>query len=861
MTVETTIESGDYELIAKGREPRFYADGHQAGAAFYAADRADMPRVVRHETMVETIKGERLETPQVTQVAMTTPAPDKPALFEHVMLEAPPEFRAGYDEARQRLPAKAIDATDLLAAGPQQPQETVMDKDQDKARLQINGIEVGRIDFGKESTPSGVRAHFTALRAGREDEVIGAFVDVAKGDLEKILGQTVGGKLATFQGRVGTLSGMDLDVPASEAQRGVAPEKSAPEVATAKPQNTPTTQHRLEIEGQPVERLSYVKRQSEQGLRYEVTAYGSGDKVLAKHPALAKEELAAHVGETAAKHLQATRGRNGSLRGDALAMPANDVQPARPQATQDQHATKPQAAVEKAQPAPLQFNGQDIARMSFGKEITAEGQRYHVAAYGADGKLLDGQRGLTSTDLGLRYTEKAAEQIRQALLSAPRAELSQAELAAPLKQGLDDPRKLVESIREAGPVQPVVEMTVARESRAPDAAIIVRLWDEKAMVTQGRFAPEALRGVVGDDLYKQMTQPAVPVATMESYRGMTIGDSGDKTPQGLAGAASLKQWVNQELDAMLGRSPMREPRPEVATPTAKPEPVVNSIEELLAKAGVVPQEPHQLPPRLQKIIDGVARDQAERTAGSQAPHPDAGIKIGPYTLPEAPVDPAERRRQELLASLAERFTINAGEYRTRHEQSQVAFVDRDTAVTTARNEPEIARAMVDLAEAKGWKGLHLKGTEPFKAAAWMEASVRGLPSHGYEPTRADRERLAIKVRERDAALQTNRIEPLAQQKGAAREQAAPAQQRAAALDPQAAKAREQALGALEVYLKSQNVPKDRMEVLMKQGGETLDKLAAQGKVPEVRVFDAQAQRAHSIHIQPAQQVATPQRSR
>ncbi|WP_157266348.1 LPD7 domain-containing protein [Azohydromonas aeria] len=684
--MSTTIESGNYELMAKGREPRFYADGHQAGAAFYAADRADMPRVVRHELMVETIKGERLETPHVTQVAMTAPAPDKPGKFEHVMLEAPPEFKSGYEEARQRQPAKAIDTEDLLAAGPQQPKETIMD--QDKARLQINGIEVGRIDFGKESTPSGVRAHFTALRAGREDEVIAAFVDVAKADLEKILGPSVGAKLAQFQGRVGSLSGTDLDVPASEVRREVAPEKTA---TTAKTPDQPVPQRRLEIDGQPVERMSYVKRQTEQGLRYEVTAYGSGDKVLAKHPALAKEELAAHVGETAAKHLQATRGRNGSLRGDALGMGVPPVQ-----------------ATVQQQPTP-----------------------------------------------------------------------------------------------EAGP--------------------------KAATLAPQQQASQAPRPAIGGN-------------------AQTLKPADINYSLGTASASSVV-W-----------KAMTPETPAPAAQTSKPEPVVNSIEELLLKAGVVPQEPYKLPPRLQKIIDGVARDQAQRTAGTQAPHPDADIKIGSYAPPEVPVDPAERRRQELMASLAERFTINAGEYRSRHDQAQVAFVDRDTAVTTARNEPEVARAMVDLAEAKGWKGLHLKGTEPFKAAAWMEASVRGLPTQGYEPTRADRERLAIKMRERDAALQTNRIEPMAPQQGAAREQAAPARE-AATLDPQAAKAREQALGALEVYLKSQNVPKEQMQTLMKQGAETLDKLAAQGKVPEVRVFDAQAQRAHTVHIQQAQHVAAPQRSR
>lgn len=858
--------AGDFELTAKGREPRFYDRPRLAGEAFYAARREEYPRVVQHYVDGFEDRTGHYETPSTRTIAITTRSANDS--LEHIFLDESPEFRAGYETARGRLPDKVVpvedwtlphgqqqspaDSSQPMPAQPQkpleqpapaapqtaQPREQAMTAPRNSAqplregpamnmtRLQIDGVDVGRLAFEKHSTPHGVFVDLTAL--DRNEQPLAEFRGVDKVELTKLLGPTVGHEVAKFQGREGELHGAALDVPLAEIRPAQSqPQREAdvewkdgtPYLAQPKNQQEQAPPRRLELNGQPVERLSYVKRQTEQGMRYEVTAYGTGDRVLAKHPALAKEELAAHLGETAAKSLEATRGRNGSLRGEQLGLPASEPMP----------QAKATLAQEAAVPTP--------------------------------------------------YT---------------------------------DPVRLVTAIREAAKVEDhVPEIRVARESNAPDAALMVVVPRDRdiGVWLSGRFDPQALKPVLGERLHAAITGPETPVQSSQhsilSMRG--IGEHQVKRMEGAVArgkrdeaelkaveaghtkprmsraeyqqgieygrasapavepereaAAALREWV--ELEQLPIREMLARQRdavdPQMGSPDAAqaPGPTVNSIERLDPQTQGQ-EQPRTLPPRLQKIVDAAARDQATRTQPAQEHHPDADVTVGTWSPPEVPVDPSERRRQELLASLAERFTVNAGEYRSRHDQSQVAFVDRDSAVTTSRNEPEIARAMVDLAEAKGWRGLHLKGTEPFKAAAWMEASVRGLPTHGYEPTRADRERLAIKLRERDAAMQTNRIEPMTPQQVTQREPAAPT---AAERDPQAAKAREHALGALELYLKSQNVPKERMDVLMKQGGETLDRLAAQGKVPEVRVFDAQAQRAHTVHIQAPQQVNTPQRSR
>ncbi|WP_066334626.1 LPD7 domain-containing protein [Azohydromonas lata] len=836
---------GAFELTAQGREPRFYDDARLAGEAFYAARREEQPRVVQHRVSGFEDRTGRYENLSVLPVAIT--ALDKDGHWQHIFLDEAPEFRAGYEAARQRMPAKAVETDDwtqpapvpvpqqqavsalsFTAEPPRQPEvptlatqvatepkgQTVSDQqtpatpprvqvgqdpnhwvnenaqwhrdvadrrgltagieaqfaegktakqvikamgkeleflpiddrsnfivgvratlgipsqatsdgqqefkawkaEYDKrqalqsatptqpqkegpvmnlTRLQIDGVDVGRLAFEKHSTEHGVFVDLTAL--DRNNQPLAEFNGVDKNDLTKVLGPTVGHEVAKFNGRTGELAGQQLDVPAAEvaqAARGKSPQAVPHHAAQVPQKNAAQQEHsqatrtpepaskaqgaaevqaapvrRMEIDGKEVQRLSYIKMQTPEGLRFDVTAYGSGSTVLGRHPGLSKEELPQYLGETPARNIEIARGRNGSLRGEQLQLRGNE---ARPQQTL---------------PVNLQL-----------------------------------------------------------------------------------------------PPRPRPERTVAERPIAP------------ADTAQAR----------------QQQQPQ-PAQSHEAQRSTTS--------------------------------------PETPPLAARTEPIVNSIERSNAQGQGGSSQ------------TGKAGERStEQPAAPATPAHQPGAPENPFlAAPEAPVDPAERRRQELLASLAERFTINAGEYRYRHDQAHVAFVDRDTAVTTHRNEPEIARAMVDLAEAKGWKGLHLKGTEAFRAAAWMEASLRGLKSHGYEPTRADRERLAIRLQDQ----QINRVEPAQEQTAGRQQQAA-----AAAAPTQAQQRdevlvrREEALGVLEAYLKSQHKSPQEIAALLKQGGEMLDKMVAAGKpLPQARVYDINAQRAHTVHVQPQREVNSPARSR
>lgn len=71
-----------------------------------------------------------------------------------------------------------------------------------------------------------------------------------------------------------------------------------------------------------------------------------------------------------------------------------------------------------------------------------------------------------------------------------------------------------------------------------------------------------------------------------------------------------------------------------------------------------------------------------------------------------------------------------------------AFSDQGTKLATRGANPDVIRSLVDIAIARGWDSVTLKGTKEFRRSAWLEAVQRGLKNVGYEPDPLDLAELA-----------------------------------------------------------------------------------------------------------------------
>jgi hypothetical protein len=100
-----------------------------------------------------------------------------------------------------------------------------------------------------------------------------------------------------------------------------------------------------------------------------------------------------------------------------------------------------------------------------------------------------------------------------------------------------------------------------------------------------------------------------------------------------------------------------------------------------------------------------------------------------------------------------------------------AFSDRGNKLAMRGEHPEVVRSLVDIATARGWENITVKGTESFRRAVWMEASQSGLKVAGYQPTAVDladlSSRPAGNVLEKGEAKNCSDVSPKTVEKAAA----------------------------------------------------------------------------------------------
>ena len=186
------------------------------------------------------------------------------------------------------------------------------------------------------------------------------------------------------------------------------------------------------------------------------------------------------------------------------------------------------------------------------------------------------------------------------------------------------------------------------------------------------------------------------------------------------------------------------------------------------------------------------------------------------------------------------LTVGHTEYRFRGDTARVAFTESTFRLATDTNSPSVARSMVDVAEARGWKALRVSGNDDFKRMVWLEASVRGVKALGYEPNLGDLDALK---RQREARL-VNRIEPAAGDKDSAGT-GARADGKAGTTAPakgfaRGSGGRKAVLAAIEAVLVAQGIPDKRREAVMAAATEQLAQRQRAAQAPTVKVFDKTA---------------------
>ncbi len=331
----------------------------------------------------------------------------------------------------------------------------------------------------------------------------------------------------------------------------------------------------------------------------------------------------------------------------------------------------------------------------------------------------------------------------------------------------------------------------------------------RATVAKARFqTPEPAAG----ERY-ELRDPFAEV----TYRASTLPEMVAKAEQlgssrFVAVAADGKRTSIEKVDGDWRRGQQRPAAPE------RPLDPAPARDEVSEATNVVPLPGAAKAPAQADQVDakGIARIDAQAERAALVARLEAAL-MDRYIIRRAPVTVGD-------------VTIGRTEYRFRGDTARVAFTESTFRLATDTNSPSVARSMVDVAEARSWKALRVSGNEDFKRMVWLEASVRGVKTLGYEPNPGD---LELLKREREARL-VNRIEPARDTGSGA---AAATAEKASARGGGGRKA---VLAAIEAVLVAKNVPEKQRAAVLAAATEKLAQRIRDGQAPKVKVFDKAA---------------------
>ncbi len=140
--------------------------------------------------------------------------------------------------------------------------------------------------------------------------------------------------------------------------------------------------------------------------------------------------------------------------------------------------------------------------------------------------------------------------------------------------------------------------------------------------------------------------------------------------------------------------------------------------------------------RLLLAIEG-ATNQANTWLSIRRKKSMDSVGITPVSPEKPTAKPAQDDNKSSVVpeSVARRFLRVETEYY--FQDRTPAFSDRGGKLATRGANLEVVRSMVEIARARGWDTITVKGGEEFRRSAWMEATQQGLTVAGYKPTALD----------------------------------------------------------------------------------------------------------------------------
>ncbi len=120
-----------------------------------------------------------------------------------------------------------------------------------------------------------------------------------------------------------------------------------------------------------------------------------------------------------------------------------------------------------------------------------------------------------------------------------------------------------------------------------------------------------------------------------------------------------------------------------------------------------------------------------------------------YSIENQDAFPEQRKHSLILTEKVEKDYIQVdGKFFFENNPDALAFKDNGRTLKTKLDSTKVANDMVEVAHARGWSELKVRGSDSFRREVWLEASMRGMKVNGYKPRDEDRALLEKRIKER-----------------------------------------------------------------------------------------------------------------
>lgn len=136
--------------------------------------------------------------------------------------------------------------------------------------------------------------------------------------------------------------------------------------------------------------------------------------------------------------------------------------------------------------------------------------------------------------------------------------------------------------------------------------------------------------------------------------------------------------------------------------------------------------------------DNVRTTVEPKTQSSNSTHsPPTSNSDNEVSTDDTDIKPKSDNPHEALFNRYRVQDTNKGAVFYWKETDKEAFKDDGKRLSTTSENEAVAESIVEVADAKGWTSMKVKGTDKFKRQVWLQAQARGIDVKGYKPTKQD----------------------------------------------------------------------------------------------------------------------------